>query len=540
MTDANEPIDDDRRTVLKTVGAGAAAAAVTGTASAGSPDAVVDGLSLSTGDVQEALVVFRRREHASRLSALDVDYWTYRSLPIAFAGLTGSDVERVASWEEVRGVYANKELEWHNDDARELTNAEVVHGSATDLDPQADDYDVGEYTGESVHAAVIDTGTDPTHPDLADAVVHNFQPVGPVVNDEPLVWQDVAPADTDENGHGTHCSGSVAGRGVQSDGQFRGMAPDADLTVYSIGYSLLLAYIVSAWDEIITRKRNGETDIQVVSNSYGPIDDGKDFDPHEPINVAAWYAFQEGVVPLFSAGNSGPGTRTLSQYAKAPYTIGVAACHDVSWEDGDGEWHKDASVTGFSSRGRAKVDADQYDVPVNYDREEALENVRLIYDYTTDEEGERPFGVYRNDVGAPGNLVMSTLSPHDALQAYAALWGVHEQDAEVWYGKISGTSMSCPVTAGGVATIIDAYQQNHGDAADPLEVIRTVEATAKNYHPVDGGKASDADGQGYEYTAVNVGTGFVDVAAAAARAEDGDWATWAESSSNVLDNGGVY
>lgn len=413
------------------------------------------------------------------------------------------------------------------------------------------------YTGESVHVAVIDTGIDGDHPDLAGNLRANWRFVGvPEVQDEPVMWVDAGPADTDTNGHGTHTSGSVAATGAQSDGQFRGMAPDADVTMYSTGVTLLLVYVVSAWDHLLERKRAGETDVQVVSNSYGPIDDGADFDPFEPVNVAAWFAFNEGIVPLFSAGNSGPGLVTLSQYAKAPYTVGVAATRDTAYTREDSEV-TDRGVTYFSSRGRPNDEYGglSYDGPNNYDRKAALETIEDLYDFRTPNP-DGPFGVYRNDVGAPGHLVMSTLAPEDWLQAYASLWGVEEQDAELWYGKISGTSMSCPVTAGCVALTIDAYQQNAGEAPAPIDVINTLEATAKDYFPgqtpddieaadTPDDEVEDLTNQGEDkgeeygpenwgYTPENIGTGFVDALAAVDRAEAGDWATFKEAHDSIV------
>ncbi|MPZ25654.1 MAG: S8 family serine peptidase [Micromonosporaceae bacterium] len=69
-------------------------------------------------------------------------------------------------------------------------------------------------TGRTV--AVLDTGIDGNHPDLAGKVVaaENFT---------------TDPDTRDENGHGTHVSGILAGTGVGSDGTFRGVAPGAEL-----------------------------------------------------------------------------------------------------------------------------------------------------------------------------------------------------------------------------------------------------------------------------------------------------------------------
>lgn len=503
-----------RRTFLKGVGAGAAALAATSTASA--DEQIPEGFD-AAGGVQEALVVFEDRA-AIDLSDVAERWWAFETLPIAFGGLDPDAIGEIAARETVRGVYPNRELQYDNDDARALTNAEAVH-AGTGLD--------APYTGESVHAAVLDTGTAGQHPDIAANLVHNWTPVGSsTLTAEPIAWVDAKDTDTDENGHGTHCSGNVAGAGAQSGGQYEGHAPDADLTVYSLGQTLLIVYVVAAFDRIVTRKRAGETDVQVTSNSYSPVTDGRDFDPFEPVNVATYYAFEAGIVSCFSAGNDGPGESNLSQYGEAPHTLVSPATHDVSDVPDTGFDEADRTVVDFSGRGRRKegeYEKKEFAGPNNHAREPALSNLRQLFDHTQEDPG-RPYGVYRPDAGTPGNSVMSTMSPGDALQALSV-------DAEPWYAAISGTSMSTPILAGCVATAMDAYQQGHEDSADPVDVMNTIQATARNYHPV----GSDETGRGAQYTVVNVGPGFVDVRAACARTEDGDWADFDEANRNLID-----
>ncbi|MGH3386305.1 MAG: S8 family serine peptidase [Nocardioidaceae bacterium] len=72
--------------------------------------------------------------------------------------------------------------------------------------------------GTGAKVAVLDSGIDAEHPDLADSVVasENF-------TDSPDVY--------DRHGHGTHVASTVAGSGAASAGAHRGVAPGADLLV---------------------------------------------------------------------------------------------------------------------------------------------------------------------------------------------------------------------------------------------------------------------------------------------------------------------
>ena len=68
-------------------------------------------------------------------------------------------------------------------------------------------------TGAGVKVAVLDTGVDQTHPDLADREIaeQNFTE---------------APDNVDNFGHGTHVASIVAGTGAKSGGKYRGVAPE--------------------------------------------------------------------------------------------------------------------------------------------------------------------------------------------------------------------------------------------------------------------------------------------------------------------------
>ncbi|QCJ47895.1 S8 family serine peptidase [Haloprofundus sp. MHR1] len=464
----------ERRTVLKLTGA-ASLLPFAGRARAGTLASLVDDtLDTASDALQEVLVVFESNDDVGLLDSLELvdGYHEFSVLPVGFSRLTGAQIATVADWDEVRYVEANRDLEYFNDDGREVTRAAEVQS------------DLG-YAGENAHVVVIDSGIDGDHPDLAANLDANYQWVGDPLGltDTETLWLDAGALDTDEIGHGTHCSGTVAGDGSASDGQYKGMAPAATLTSYSTSAGLSILKAAAAFDHML---ENGDgSTYQVVSNSYG-ASSTDDFDPNATLNVASWYAYQADILPVFAAGNSGPGYDTLNDYAKAPHVLGVAATDDQK------------GVTDFSSRGR--------DDGSNYDRETALSNLATYYESG---EASGPLGIYRTGVAAPGNEIVSTMSPDDPLGATTV------GDGELYYASISGTSMACPHVSGIAALVVDAHVAAQGSRPTARELLATVEA-----------EAEDALSS---YEPASAGAGFVDAYDAVERAEGGDLATLDET-----------
>lgn len=498
---AHEPTDSEpasRRRFLATAGATGVATALAPTSAGAVGDllddatdeledaltgVVDDALDTASDALQETLVVFDSPDAVERLAELPLleGFYGFDALPIGYVPLTGPQLLEVANWTEVLRIVPNRELEFFNDGGRETTGADRVQtGEGLETD----------YDGENVHVAVIDTGVDPLHADLEANLAANWQWVGNPLQDDGDgdLWVDVGPTVTDDNGHGTHCCGTVGGDGSESDGEYRGMAPEVTLTSYSTNLTLSVLKVVSAYDHMIEQNRSGEADVQIASNSYGLAEAG-DYDPHDPGNVATWYALEADILSVFAAGNDGPDANTLNYYVRAPHVLGAAATDD------------DRAVVDFSSRGRTP----EYDGETNDDRAVALENHRALYDGVPADDLEGPLGIYRNGVAAVGEDVMSTLNPTHALN-------VIEPDDEVWYGLMSGTSMACPGVAGCAALVYDATIEATGTTPDPIDVLATLEATA------------DEDARD-DYTAASAGAGFVDVHAAVARAEAGDLAS---------------
>jgi subtilisin len=141
----------------------------------------------------------------------------------------------------------------------------------------------GGNTGAGVKVAVIDTGIDYNHTDLAANYAEGYDFVN--TDHDPM----------DDNGHGTHVAGTVAA--VRNGGGVVGAAPSASLyalKVLGANGSGSFSGIVAAVEWCAA---NG---IQVTNNSYGSASD-----PGTTVKAAFDNSYAAGVLHVAAAGNSG-------------------------------------------------------------------------------------------------------------------------------------------------------------------------------------------------------------------------------------------
>ncbi|MFC0251326.1 S8 family serine peptidase [Massilia consociata] len=404
----------------------------------------------------DVIVVFDKKESASRLSVLGRKFKTYKVLPMARMLLTKDEISKVAGWAETRFIEPSRTQRLFNAEGRALTRAEEVQ-RVLGLD------------GAGVTVAVIDTGADGLHPDLGN-VKKNYAVAGALGIDPTQVYVSLTPDgidvetsiverhigglgthwNTDEYGHGTHCIGTIAGTGVDSDGNLRGMAPKATIISYGASAGINLPFTLEAYDHVIASKRDGVADIRILSNSWGSST-YEPFNPNRSTNVASRLAYEQGILSIFAAGNDGAGPNTMNPYSNAPYGLGIGATN------------KAYGVTGFSSRGRPDG---------NHDRELALANLQLFLAASAEEQATwdhaaRPLGIDRPSIVAPGENIVSSQNPLHPMTASGTN-----------YGAASGTSMATPHVSGIAALVHQAQDAKGGPRLSPLDVIRLLEVTA--------------------------------------------------------------
>ena len=320
-------------------------------------------------------------------------------------------------------------------------------------------------SGNNVLVAMVDSGVDATHPDLA----------GRVFGDSPNSLAD-------QSGHGTHVAGVIAGDGTESmtvsnacgsvmpatNAQFRGKAPKATLFSMTGGADYYLQQTAARTNASISNNSwtysDNEYDLAAASYDMAVRDALPDVPGPQPL------------VFVFSAGNAGGGNDdgtggsadTVQSPATAKNVITVGALEQyrnvanpawagatnaggaVAWQTNQ-PWLEltgaSNRVAGFSSRGNVGIGL----------------------------EGD--FGRFKPDLVAPGVFVVSARSGQWDQGAYytptnPALVISNSGNALVvlsnlnetlgwpaWYRYETGTSLAAAETAGVLALMEEFFQQ---------------------------------------------------------------------------------
>ena len=293
------------------------------------------------------------------------------------------------------------------------------------------------YTGQGVVVAVIDTGVNYNHLDLADHLWDGG-------DEYPNHGYDFVNSDNDpmdDHGHGTHCAGTLCGDGTA--GQQTGIAPDATLMcvkVLSSGGGGTTARICNGMQWAV------EQGCDLMSMSLGGIN------PNLTSRILYRYTCEAvldaGVIAAVCAGNEGndvhyplpPNNVRVPGSCPPPYLDPVQESNPggLSCSLCVGAVGYTDHAAAFTSRG-----------PVTWADTE-------FGDYTFIEGHSLEFGLIRPDVCAPGVDVISA----DYLQ-------------ESGYTTMSGTSMATPCVAGCISLMLSKNRD-----ITPVEICQVLEETA--------------------------------------------------------------
>ncbi|MFI5691098.1 S8 family serine peptidase [Kribbella sp. NPDC051586] len=255
--------------------------------------------------VQAAHTSFRQAVAAAGIKATVTHEYSQLLNAVAVTTDTAGEA-RLRALPGVTAVYPDQQLHSSGDAALSQIKAPEVWKTK---DPKGT-----AVTGAGQTIAIVDTGIDYTHPDLGGGFGRGHK----VAAGYDFVNNDADPMD--DNGHGTHVAGIVAGRSTQPDGR-TGVAPAANLTAYKVlnadgnGYE---SDVVAGFEAAIAADNPYRADVVNLSLSGDPAHG-------DPLEQAAENAVHDGVVVVAAAGNVGPGESTVGSPAEAPGILAVGA-----------------------------------------------------------------------------------------------------------------------------------------------------------------------------------------------------------------------
>ncbi|MCI8634646.1 MAG: S8 family peptidase [Eubacterium sp.] len=238
-------------------------------------------------------------------------------------------------------------------------------------------------TGRGITVAVMDTGIVP-HVDFDNRI---------------LKFTDFTQNRTrvyDDNGHGTHVAGIIAGSGRASKGLYTGIAPECNLFVAKVldrkgnGNT---SQVLEAIDYVLENQR--EYNIRILNISVGMLPTADEVEK-ENLIAAVEKAWNHGIVVIAAAGNNGPRKNSVTVPGQCKSIITVGSIDDYA-RNGRG------LRNGYSGRGPTEC------------------------------------CVVKPEILAPGTAIRSCSARSNG------------------YETKSGTSMSAPVIAGAVALLLQKY-----------------------------------------------------------------------------------
>jgi len=316
------------------------------------------GVQSAHAETKRYLVQYRANERfpAALLSDDEIDIPGHQVVKrnrrgrVVTANLSESDVEALQRNPHVESVEPDREVRvlYTPNDAR-LPELHALTGSWGVRAPQA--WDVAQGNAEQV-VAIIDTGIDYNHPDIAGNVWTNpgEVPGDGLDNDangyvDDFYGYDFAGNDSDPMdvfGHGTHVAGTVAATGDNSLGVVGVSYRSRVLAAKPMGDTGSGAYsdILEAIDYVVDLKKRG-IPIVAMNLSIGASEYSN-----------AWYralqrAREADIIVVAAAGNNGEDADTLPTYPAAfdlPHIVSVTAITTAG------------GLASFSNYGRTSVD----------------------------------------------------------------------------------------------------------------------------------------------------------------------------------------
>ncbi len=395
-------------------------------------EAVMKELKMFSEESQQEVLSIIRNEERNGKSSDIICHWLSNSIT---CNATKEVIEILSQRDDIFiiGHNADKNVILVNDD-QQTEYAEKAEPEITSNVTQVNAPDVWEqgYTGEGVLVAVIDSGVNYNHPDLADHLWDG----GAEYPNHGYNCYDNTNDPMDGTGHGTHCAGTICGDGT--GGKQTGVAPNATLMcVKAINDSgnATVNSIVSGMEFAV------EHGAQVLSMSLGIANSS--ISERTMLRQTCVNTLQLGVIASVACGNEGgSAANPIPNNVRVPGSCPAPWIHpDQQVNAGEtscvvsvGAVANNNTVAGMSSRG-----------PVTW-QETSF--------------GDYPYnpgiGLIRPDICAPGVDVVSL------------------NNANTGYTKKTGTSMAAPCVAGVMCLML-----SKDSTLTPAEISMLLETTAE-------------------------------------------------------------
>ncbi|KUK34768.1 MAG: Peptidase S8 and S53, subtilisin, kexin, sedolisin, partial [Caldanaerobacter subterraneus] len=357
----------------------------------------------------------------------------YKIIPGIAATLTKGQINAWSKLDIVKQIEYDEPVYATLDTATKwfgVTKARSDFGVTGDRDGNA-----SSYSKNDIVIAVIDTGIDGSHVDLAGGKV--------------IGWQDFVNGKStpyDDNGHGTHVASIAAGTGTGNN-LYKGVAPGAALVgikVLDSNGSGTMSTVTAGIDWAVQNK--DVYGIKVINLSLGTSTSS---DGTDSTSLAVNGAVDSGIVVVVAAGNSGPARYTIGSPGAAEKAITVAAMADVG--------ELGFNLASFSSRGPTADGRIKPDIAApGYNITAAKANSINGYVTYSGTSMATPFVAGTVALMLSANINLAPLDVKNIIMTTAKSWGPPSKNIDYGVGRLdayeaiktagnfTGTNISVP------------------------------------------------------------------------------------------------
>lgn len=307
--------------------------------------AVVDALQSTAEETQASVLkLLEKGQEAGQVK----DFRSFYIMNVIYAKVSKEMLEKLSYSPEVASIKLDEKIMIELPKVEELdVEGQAIESIEWNVDRVGapDVWNSFGIDGSGVVVGMIDTGAYWQHEALKTRW-RGYNPDDPD-NPEPYGnWFDAVSGESmpyDQHGHGTHVMGTILGQDPAGENKV-GVAPGAQwiaTNAFNAAGQGQDSWLLAAGEYLLAPEGDPSLAPDIINNSWGGASGIDEW--YRPM-VQAWR--DAGILPVFSAGNSGPGAGTVNTPSNYPESYAVAAT-DIN-----------DRVASFSSRGPGPYDGD--------------------------------------------------------------------------------------------------------------------------------------------------------------------------------------